>query len=167
MSAPSSLPYHDTKPVGAADFYFAINATFRFIRKRLGHDSLIRYWGEMGRDYFAPVTKMWLEGGMSSVAQYWRDFFAAEPGSTVDVTQDGETVTVKVRTCPAIAHLRASGREIDPDFCQHCYFVSNAIATPAGLTMRVEGGNGACTQSFHAITANTKPQDLWRIRSCT
>lgn len=24
------LPYHDTKPVGAADFYFGINAAFRF-----------------------------------------------------------------------------------------------------------------------------------------
>ena len=30
------LPYQDTKPQGAADFYFAINATFRFIHARLG-----------------------------------------------------------------------------------------------------------------------------------
>ena len=32
----SPLPFTDTKPTGAADFYFAINATFRFIQKRLG-----------------------------------------------------------------------------------------------------------------------------------
>ena len=30
------LPYTDTKPVGAADFYFAINATFRFVLNKLG-----------------------------------------------------------------------------------------------------------------------------------
>ena len=29
------LPYSDSKPIGAADFYFAINATFRFIEVKL------------------------------------------------------------------------------------------------------------------------------------
>ena len=49
------LPYSDTKPVGAADFYFAINATFQFIRRSLGAAALEEYWSDLGRWYFRPV----------------------------------------------------------------------------------------------------------------
>ena len=43
MPADSVLPYPDTKPVGHADFYFATNATFRFIKQRHGIEGLRRY----------------------------------------------------------------------------------------------------------------------------
>ena len=166
MPEPSSLPYQDTKPVGAADFYFGINATFRFIRQRLGDEGLVRYWRSMGEQYFRPVTELWKKDGLPAVARYWRDFFAAEPGSDVQVHIDDNQITVEVRTCPAIAHLRAAGREIESRFCQHCYFVSEAMAVPAGLTVRVEGGNGTCRQKFFAPNSTTEPQDLRCIVSC-
>lgn len=160
------LPYTDTKPVGAADFYFGINATFRFIRKKFGDEGLTAYWTDIGRQYFAPVTKIWKEGGLAAVAEYWRDFFAAEPGSNVEVAQNETEVVVTVHECPAIRHLRANNREIEPWFCRHCYYVSAAIAEPAGLDVRIEGGNGSCRQRFFKKSANTPPQDLSLITSC-
>ena len=66
------LPYTDTKSVGAADFYMAINATFRFVLKKFGMDGLRRYWTDLGTRYFAPVTEKWKGGGLSAVADYWR-----------------------------------------------------------------------------------------------
>jgi hypothetical protein len=129
-----SLPYQDTKPVGAVDFYLAINATFRFILGRLGIDGLRRYWQELGSRYYEPVTARWQAGGLPAVAAYWRAFFDAEPGGDVEVEQLPDEVRLHVRTCPAIKHLRAQGREIVSCFCQHCHFVSDAIAAPAGLT---------------------------------
>ena len=54
-----ALPFGDAKDVGAADFYFAINATFRFIEKRFGREGLRRYWQELGASYYAPVTVAW------------------------------------------------------------------------------------------------------------
>lgn len=157
----SPLPYTDTKPVGAADFYFAINATFRFIRRKLGEAALRQYWTDLGHRYFAPVSLQWKSGGLPAVAAYWRAFFAAEPGAEVTVTEASGHVLLDVRVCPAIAHLRKGHREIDPAFCQHCYFVSQAIAQPAGLTVRVLGGNGSCRQTFAAVQP---PQDLADIR---
>jgi len=146
--APSALPYRDTKPVGAADFYFAINATFRFIHQRLGMDALQKYWSELGTNYFAPVSARWKSRGLSGVAEYWRAFFAAEPGAEVEVNETNDAVTLNVKVCPAIRHLREHKREMVPCFCQHCYFVSEAMAAPAGLTVRVTGGNGSCRQIF-------------------
>jgi len=158
--------------VGAADFYSAINATFRFIFRRFGREGLLRYWHELGTKYHEPVSQGWkkgglTEGGLTAVAGYWAAFFDAEPGAEVTVTASEEAVTVEVRTCPAIRHLRAKGREIVPFFCQQCYFVSESMAAPAGLTVRVKGGNGCCEQRFLPRHADMEPQRLEDIATAS
>ena len=160
----SPLPYTDVKPVGAADFYFAINATFRFIQDRFGLDGLRSYWTDLGTRYFAPVSAQWRAGGLDAVAEYWRACFAAEPGAEAEVRAAPGAVTVEVKVCPAIRHLREHGRAILPCFCQHCYYLGAAMASPAGLTVRVTGGNGRCQQIFQAQSAAGQPQDLSLIR---
>ncbi len=163
-SSVNPLPYTDTKLVGAADFYFAINATFRFVLKKFGAEGLRRYWTDLGTRYSAPVTARWSAGGLPAVADYWRAFFAAEPGAEVEIRESPDAVTLDVRVCPAIKHLRAHGREIVPCYCQHCYFTGEAMAAPAGLMARVEGGNGACRQRFLRRGAAVPAQDLAAIR---
>ena len=163
----SPLPYTDTKPVGASDFYFAINATFRFVLGKLGIEGLRRYWTDLGSRYCAPVSARWQSGGLAAVSEYWRAFFAAEPDAEVEVKEDAGAVTLQVKTCPAIKHLRDNGREILPCFCQHCYFISEAMAAPAGLIVRVSGGDGTCRQVFQKREAVLTPQDLTQIKEAT
>jgi hypothetical protein len=160
----SPLPYTDSKTVGAADFYFAINATFRFILEKFGKDGLRAYWTDMGAKYFAPVSHRWKAGGLPAVAVYWRAFFAAEPEAAVEVTASPEAVVLEVKVCPAIRHLRTHQRAVVPCFCEHCYFLGEAMANPAGLTVRVEGGNGRCRQVFLDREAKIPPQDLSKIQ---
>jgi hypothetical protein len=159
-NAESPLPFTDTKPVGHADFYFAVNATFRFILQRFGHAKLVDYWRDMGGAYYRPVSERWHSRGMTGVAEYWRAFFAAEPGADVEVIELEDEVRLEVKVCPAIRHLHEHGRELVPSFCQQCYFVNEAIAKPAGMTVRVCGGNGSCTQRFLRSTADLPPQNL-------
>jgi len=184
------LPYQDTKPVGAADFYFAINATFRFIRETLGVAALHAYWGDLGREYMGLVSQRWKQGGLPAVAEYWRAFFAAEPGADVEVTithgssesgisaaeampshqvnrENASLVVLNVKTCPAIRHLREGKRIIDPGFCQHCYYVSEAAAQAAGLTVRIKGGNGSCRQIFCFSGAEESPQNMEDIEKAS
>ena len=164
MKSSGSLPYTDHKPVGAADFYFGINATFRFIETKFGLHGLRAYWSDLGSNYFAPVSKIWKEQGLDGVAAYWKSFFAAEPGAEVEVVSRDEKVEINVKVCPAIRHLREHQREIVPCFCQHCYFINEAIAAPAGFTARVDGGNGSCRQVFFRACPNAEKQDLSRIK---
>lgn len=160
----SELPYTDTKPQGSADFYFAINATFRYLMDRQGHDGWRRYLEEMGRGYFAPVNRQWAQGGLNAVARYWRAFFAAEPGAVVEVVERPDRVELQVRECPAIKHLRAGGREIVREYCQHCLYLGAARAEAAGLTMRLTGGNGSCCHTFARPDAGLPPQDMKQIK---
>ena len=165
--SPSPLPYTDTKPHGHADFYFATNATFRFIINHLGYEKLKQYWTDIGTSYYKPVSENWKLGGLSAVADYWRAFFAAEPGADVEIIAGTGEVKLEVRTCPIIKHLRDHGREIVPCFCQHCYFVSEAMAVPAGMPVRITGGNGSCTQRSVLQMGNEPPQQLSDIREAT
>lgn len=169
MNTPSSsaLPYTDTKPQGSADFYYAINATFRFILGRLGYDGWKRYLEEMGRTYFAPVNQQWAREGLPAVARYWREFFAAEPGAVVDVVVKPDRVEVHVKECPAIKHLRAGQRSIVPEYCRHCQITGSARAEAAGLVMRLHGGNGSCCHTFARADAGLPPQDPHAIKEAT
>ncbi len=162
MSA--DLPYQDTKPQGAADFYYAINATFRFLLARLGRDGWQRWLESLGRGYYEPVNALWRQGGLPVVARYWRAFFAAEPGAEVEVREAEDRVEIEVRQCPAIKHLRAGGREIVREYCQHCYLLGSARAEASGLTMRLQGGNGRCLHTYALPDAALPPQDLAQIR---
>ena len=159
----SALPYTDTKPQGAADFYYAVNATFRFLLARFGPEGWRRYLGDLGREYFAPVNRQWQEGGLPAIARYWRAFFTAEPGAEVEVVELADRVEVYVRVCPAIKHLRAGGREIVREYCQHCYVLGEARARAAGFTMRLTGGNGSCRHTFAPVGAGLAPQDMNQI----
>ena len=159
----SDLPYTDTKPQGAADFYYAINATFRYLLQRLGPDGWRRYLTEMGRSYYAPVNLRWRNGGLPAIASYWRTFFAAEPGARVDVVEHADRVEVCVQECPAIKHLRAGGREIVRGYCQHCYHLGSARAESAGFVMRLSGGNGSCRHTFALPGAGLPPQAMEHI----
>jgi hypothetical protein len=160
----SPLPYTDSKPVGAADFYFAINATFRFILTRFGLEGLRRYWKDLGSGYFAPVSDRWKAKGLSGIEEYFGAFFNAEPDAKVEIRRSDTMVTVEVKDCPAIRHLRMLDREVVSCFCQHCYFINEAIASPAGFTARVEGGNGSCIQTFQPCSPELAPQDLAMIK---
>jgi hypothetical protein len=161
------LPYRDSKATGAADFYFAINATFRFIRETLGTEALHKYWSDLGREYYAPVWRRWKEGGLTAVQEYWRAFFEAEPGAVADVLAEEGGVVLDVRICPAIRRLREGGRKIEPDFCQHCYYVSEAAAREAGLTVRIKGGNGRCRQTFHEAGSFWSPQNMEEVEQAS
>jgi hypothetical protein len=104
---------------------------------------------------------------MPAVAAHWRAFFAAEPGAEVAVHESDGSVTVEVKVCPLIKHLRDNKREIVPCLCQHCYFVSDAIGEPAGVTVRVTGGDGSCRQTFHRRDSNVAAQNLNDIKEAT
>ena len=167
----SALPYQDTKPQGAADFYFGINATFRFIRAQFGMPGLIAYWQDLGAGYFKPVWTRWKELGLPGIESYWRAFFAAEPGSNVAVqiqqtSRQRSEVVLEVKTCPAIHHLREHGREIVPEFCQQCYFINATAAEQAGFAVRVTGGNGSCRQRVFVPTGGDPAQNLEEISRC-
>jgi hypothetical protein len=109
---------------------------------------LTDYWRCLGREYYARRILPWCKGGPEALAADWREYFLREPQARVELLVEGDTVTLDVKVCPAIKHLRDHGREIVPYFCEHCDHVCGAMAEAAGYEFRREGGGGACRQRF-------------------
>jgi hypothetical protein len=134
--------------VSAPDFYFAVNATFRHLHDRFGKAALVDYWHSLGREYYRGRAQRWREQGLVAIAEDWRQYFLNEPQADVEVVVADQAVTLDVRVCPAIKHLRDSGREIVPCFCEHCDHVCGAMAQAAGYSFERVGGMGSCQQRF-------------------
>jgi hypothetical protein len=134
--------------MGAPDFFFAVNATFRHILDSYGEDALHRYWQEMGREHYAAVTQAIRDRGLIALKEHWDTLFPEEPGSDVATSLDADKLTLTVKVCPAILHLKAHGRDVPPVYCDHCLHVSRGMCEPAGATVTLTGGGGACTQTF-------------------
>lgn len=139
--------------MSAPDFYFAVNAIFRHLHDRFGKSALIEYWRRLGREYYSNRVESWKRGGADAIAADWAAYFAQEPGAVVIVERPAESVVeLDVRVCPAIKHLRESGREIVPYFCEHCDHVCSAMAEPAGFKFERSGGMGSCRQRFTRLS---------------
>ena len=134
--------------MAAGDFYFAINATFRFILHHFGKKELERYWTAMGQQYFAPLAERFRRGGLPEVERYWSHFFEREPGGRVVVSRGVDRVEIEVQECPALSWLREQNRETVECYCEHCEFVSKAVADRAGMKFYLVGGGGSCHQTF-------------------
>lgn len=132
----------------AGDFYFAINATFRFIHDQWGKEALIDYWTSMAHTVHAPIAKAMRNGGLEEVRRYWADYFAGEPDGDVAVELMEDRVEIVIRRCPSIHWLEKAEREIVPYYCEHCHAIGAAIARQAGLTFELQGGNGSCRQVY-------------------
>ena len=134
--------------MAAPDFYFAVNAIFRHLHDRYGHNVLIDYWQRLGREYYRPRWERWQTGGVEAVASDWRAYFEQEPGAVVVVSIQGDSIELDIQVCPAIKHLRDCGRTIVPYFCEHCDYTCSAMAEMAGLSFKRTGGMGSCRQRF-------------------
>ena len=134
--------------MAAPDFFFAVNATFRYLHDTYGKDALVRYWQQLGLEHYRSRWERWKRDGMPAVAADWRDYFDNEPGADVDVALTETAVQLEVRVCPAIKHLREHQREIVPYFCEHCDHVCGAMANAAGYDFERTGGMGSCRQRF-------------------
>lgn len=140
--------------MSAPDFYFAVNSTARHIHDEYGMDVLIDYWRSLGREYYSQRIASWRAGGPRAIAEDWQHYFLHEPGADVETTVEENAVHLEIRVCPAIKHLRESGRDIVPYFCEHCDHTCGSMAEQAGFTFVRTGGMGSCQQSFRESEAS-------------
>ena len=134
--------------MSAPDFYFAVNAIARHLHDRYGQEALVEYWRSLGREYYRPRLERWRREGLPAIADDWRSYFREEPEAVVDVRLHETSVELRVWVCPAIRHLRHSGRDIVPCYCEHCDHICGAMAEESGHSFKRIGGMGSCVQYF-------------------
>ena len=134
--------------MSAPDFFFANNAMFRHLHDQYGKETLVDYWRSLGCEYYRQRIQCWRDGGPETIAADWQAYFLDEPQAEVESVAQGDVVTLDIKVCPAIKHLRDHGRDVVPYFCEHCDHTCGAMAEAAGYEFQRTGGMGACQQRF-------------------
>ena len=138
----------------AADLVIA-SETARYVDV-FGKQALIEYWRELGEQYYASRVARWRAEGVKGIAADWQAYFADEPQAKVEITTRDQAVEMDVQVCPAIKHLRESGRDIVPEYCEHCDHTCGAMAQAAGFAFERTGGMGSCVQRFTPVTIQAR-----------
>lgn len=137
--------------MSAPDFYFAINAIFRYLHDTYGKEALVDYWRRLGREYYRRRIERWRQGGPQAIAADWQAYFDQEPGADVRVSWQADGVHLEVIVCPAISHLRRHRHDIVPYYCEHCDHVTGAMAQECGYVFHRTGGMGSCRQRLTVV----------------
>ena len=140
------MRYRETGQVHR-DFHRTTNGTIAYLRRHHGDAFLDETFRRTARDVYRSIHDALANGNTGELVEHWTYFFDRE-GGEYSVERDGDTVTLTVSRCPAVAYLRRKGVEIDPTFCRQTVVVNETLAegTPFEVATHVQGG-GKCVQT--------------------
>ncbi len=131
------------------DFHGAFSYGIQFIMQSYGMEGLKAYLEKLADTVYAPLVKGLRDEGLSSLRAHWDHIFTLE-GGKFELRDEGEVLVLDVQECPAIAHMKKQGYDIDPNFCEHTRILNEAICRRAGYRSSVDYDQaaGRCVQRF-------------------
>ncbi len=135
------------------DFHGALSCAFQFLEERYGKRILEEFLERVGRNCYTSLISKIKADGFLALEEYWERIFTLEDGD-FKIERREDSIILRVKSCPAISHLRRVGYPIYKDFCIQTRIINGAIANETGLEYSVESNQekACCTQKF------------WRLR---
>jgi len=115
------------------DFHSSLNMGLHYVAENYGKDALRdylrQYTEHVSQKLFAEIE----ERGLPAIADRIRATYETEKTPDVPEIQcDGNVLDVHIRYCPAVKHLRATGREVSPWYSCSTEMVMEVLAEKAG-----------------------------------
>ncbi|MCX7795755.1 MAG: hypothetical protein N2380_04470 [bacterium] len=131
------------------DFHGALSCAFQFLEERYGKKDLQKFLERVGENCYLNLINEVKSNGLLALEEYWRRIFTLEEG-IFEVERNNDSLTLKVKRCPAITHLKEVGYPIYKDFCIQTRIVNNIIARETNLICSVESNQeeACCIQKF-------------------
>ena len=133
------------------DFHGATNTTIDYIVENYGPEAMQEIFFKVGHDVYKSIRENLQQGDKTELLQHWRHFFDRE-GCDYTIEEDGETVTLTIKECPAVKHIRKLGLKLSPNFCDQTNYVNKGLCDRTGYTIdTVKTGEGSCIQTLRKI----------------
>ena len=131
------------------DFHGALSFAIRHLRETYGDREMRLYLKQVARNVYAPLIGRVQKEGLKALKDHWGRVFGIE-GGKFRQQLEGDTLVLEVAECPAIAHMKRAGYEVDKAFCLSTEIVVGEICRKAGLEFEVEydTDKGRCRQTF-------------------
>ena len=130
------------------DFHRTTNGTIRYLRENYGDEFLDEVLRRTAEDVYRSIHEDLKAGNPEQLIEHWSYYFDREGGG-YEIKRDGDTVTMTVSKCPAIAYLGSRKNDVDQAFCRQTVAINEALAdgTPFEIATEVLG-DGRCVQTI-------------------
>ena len=134
------------------DFHKALNWALIYLEERWGETAVREYLHDFAVKYYAPLAQALSRDGLDALHRHFAAVYAAEGGDvTIERQADPDSLTLLVRICPAVAHIRQAGDAVSPLFRLTSEVVNAAICQDTPYRAELTGydpATGACVQLF-------------------
>lgn len=121
------------------DFHSSMNMGIDYLGKFHGEADVREYLVGFTENVYKPVLAQMQENPFAALSQKIRSTYLAEKAEdAVELIQDGNSLTVKVAYCPAVKHLRATGRDVTEWFSMTTSVVMETLAKAGNVIFEME-----------------------------
>lgn len=120
------------------DFHNLFNLGLCYLHENYGKQAVCEYLTGFANRYFFPLSKAISQNGLSALAKYIKDIYAAEEAlEELEFSEHTNCLTIKIRKCPAISHMKKSNIRVYPDYVLTSSLVYQTIAENAGYQYKL------------------------------
>ncbi|MEA4965493.1 MAG: hypothetical protein VB055_06705 [Oscillospiraceae bacterium] len=134
------------------DFHSSMNMGIDFVAVQHGEEALREYLTMYTKHVYKPVFREMETDALGAIEAKIRDTYRLEKAEdAMTVENDGKQLSVQIAYCPAVKHLRETGRDVSAWFRDSTEVVMQTLAEQAGLTFtmeRYDPETGAAAYSF-------------------
>lgn len=134
------------------DFHSSLNMGIHYVAKEHGLDALKAYLTTYTKHVYVKTIAAMKDDPLGAIACRIAETYQLEKAEDVlTMVNDGNKLSVQIASCPAVAHLRKTGREVTPWFRYSTETVMQTLADLAGLHFTMDSYDdqtGAAAYSF-------------------
>ena len=134
------------------DFHSSMNMGIHYVGEEYGLEAVKEFLTMYTKDVYTPVFVDMKKRGLAAIEAKIRDTYEKEKALNVLKTErTDDTLTVTVGECPAVKHLKATGRDVSPWYRYTTEYVMAVLAEAGGYTFAMEAYDeetGAAKYSF-------------------
>ncbi len=134
------------------DFHYSLNKGVHYMGETFGKDVLVDYLTRYAKTVCRPVLEAVEKEGLSALEAHILDTYKKEKAEdAVSTDLSGDTLTVTVHYCPAVKHMKETGREVSKWYPYTTEVVMSVLAEAAGCRFTMESYDeetGAAKYSF-------------------
>ncbi len=134
------------------DFHSSMNMGIHYLGERFGQEAVEMYLTRYTMHVYRPVIEKICLMGLSAIEETLRETYEKEKAADALVlTRTSDSLTVHVRYCPAVRHLRQTGRIVSPWYRYTTETVMRILAEKAGAVfsmIQYDEETGAACYTF-------------------
>lgn len=137
------------------DFHSSMNMGIQYLGQYHGEDDVKAYLAMFARDTYKKLIRQMQREPLEALANHIRQTYILEKAEdALTLETDGSRLSVRIVYCPAVKHLRKTGRDVSRWFSMTTSVVMETLATEGGLRFAMEcydPETGAATYHFTKI----------------